>query len=205
MEVKGFSSLKEGRGWYLEACKYTGSSGRAGPDLTASAGGKRWRDEKDKSSCLSAIQVNCLYFIAFMKSLFDNVFSSCFLLASRNCFMPEMKLNPGFYCPVTCLCYLQPFRVEGLPRLLVKVCGLQLLHLDAFSSFFQGSRLWALIFLPPAAEGTGPCIVTGTWAHDCSSPPYELNGILPLLLWDPHPPKDISKQEKSCQHIHTLG
>lgn len=62
--------------------------------------------------------------------------------------MPEMKLNPGFYCPVTCLCYLQPFGVEGLPRLLVKDCGLQLLHLDAFSSFFQGSRLWALTFLP---------------------------------------------------------
>lgn len=204
MEGKGFSSLKEGRGWYLEACKCTRCSGRAGPDLTASAGGKRWRDEKDKSSCLSAIQVNCLYFIAFMKSLFDNVFSSCFLLASRNCFMPEMKLNPGFYCPVTCLCYLQPFGVEGLPRLLVKDCGLQLLHLDAFISFVQGSRFWALTFMPGSSgdRSLHRDRNRGSWLL---FPPYELNGILPLLLWDPHPPRDSSKQEKSCQHTHSSG
>lgn len=164
--MKGFSSLKEGRGWYLEACKCTRCSDRAGHDLTASAGGKRREGQGQLSLCYS----DELFVFLLMKSLFDNVFSSC-SLASKHCFMPEIKLNPGFYCPMTCLCYLQPFVVEGLPRLLVKVCGLQLLHLDAFISFFQGSRLWALIFLPPAAVGTGPCIVTGTGAHDCSSPP----------------------------------
>lgn len=161
MEVKGFSSLKEGRGWYLEACKYTGSSGRAGPDLTASAGGKRWRDGKDKGS---AIQMICLYFYC----TYEGLVWSCVLFMLSSCqqalFYARNETEPRFLLPNDSL--VLPTAVwsgrSGLPRLLVKVCGLQLLHLDAFISFFQGSRLWALTFLPPAAEGTGPCIVAGT-------------------------------------------
>lgn len=205
MEVKGFSSLKEGRGWYLEACKYTGSSGRAGPDLTASAGGKRWRDGKDKGSCLSAIQMNCLYFYC----TYEGLVWSCVLFMLSSCqqalFYARNETEPRFLLPNDSL--VLPTAVWS-----------------GRSASFAGEGLWSAAASPgcfhlllPGEQIMGSNLpATGSRgdrslhrgrnsAHDCSSLPYELNGILPLLLWDPHPPRDSSKQEKSCQHIHTLG